>query len=320
MEIFFTIETLKLTSYGNHFKVLKQFRNLKNLKAVFLSRKYFYYLKNLQKLEIYSRDCLQYLKQLKKLDISYSNITDHHLKNLINLNELNISSCSEIKGICLQNFTKLEKLVARNIYILNIEDYISNLTFLKELYISSYSLLTRVKYNSSFLKKLINLEKLEIIGDNFKDVDFYNLQNLKYLKIEGTGLIRNCFNYLNKLEKLIFKLKDIKEVNYLNKIKNIKIINAPLNIGEEEIPKLENIVKLDVSCLNHFTGKILPYLINLKTLHIESHSFKDNYLLNLKNLRKLNLNKNKQVNGQSFLNLINLKILLIEEPMRKMNI
>ncbi|KAL9641903.1 hypothetical protein ABK040_000280 [Willaertia magna] len=238
---------------------------------------------------------LNKFKNLKYVEIS-NNFPENHnyiFPKLDNLEELKLSFCN-LPNNSLQNLNYLKKLelisINKDIKI-NLENCI-NLT---ELFVINSSIL------ENSLQNLTNLEKLTLI-DSRKDiqnkVDFSNLKKLKYLKIEGIIIDTTNFNKLPNLEELTCCLEEIDNLNNLKQIKKLKIgyleINKNINkqikrITDKDLIELPNIVELNVQQNIDITGECLLKLINLEKLNINNTNIKDEYLINLQELKYLDI-------------------------------
>ncbi|KAL9643675.1 hypothetical protein ABK040_016127 [Willaertia magna] len=311
-------------------KVLRVFRasiNDNNLKLLY----------NLEELWLNSCSkvigtCFLQLKKLKKLVLQFMNFIDEeNLKELNSLEKLCIMNCKKIKGCCLQNLQQLQSL---KIYNSNgYTTYFSSLINLKKLNFSVYL----YSSNYTFLQKLVNLEKLTIIvKKQLTDNDFINLQKLKYLKlIKESNISGECFKHLINLEHFNChgaKLPNLKEENlnknlitldlgenkisgkYLYLFKNLKQLAFQPNeqFKEDFLQNLStNLEIFEITGTSEFKGLYLNKLINLKQLNVSSTNIEDKYLMDLKNLTKLEMLCCANIKGDCLLNLINLKELNI---------
>ncbi|KAL9651959.1 hypothetical protein ABK040_000302 [Willaertia magna] len=253
------------------------------------------------------------LKQLKILHLYNTNVTDENLQKLNNLTELNISRCIYINGNFLKDLPNLQKLfcdccLKKDTF----KENIKNLIQLKELSFSHY------KFNnidSTFIKDLINLESLVLLGNNFKDEDFKNLKNLKHLYIEGKGLTGKCFKYLTKLEKLEGYIQDLKELKYIKNIKKLKCLDGDHcneHVTDKDLIVFINLESLNINFCNEMKGDCLISFKYLTKLNISNLFYlEDKYLINLNNLKKLKMYNCHKIIGTCLQNLTNLEILNI---------
>ncbi|KAL9656335.1 hypothetical protein ABK040_005102 [Willaertia magna] len=291
-------------------------------------------------------NCFKELKELKHLSIKYcDNVNDDDLNNLNNLESLKIKDCENIIRTCLQNLKQLQSLTF-NINDITQLQYLNHLINLKHLDIEIYLNKTNnenINNNTGFLIYLVNLEKLFLETRDFiyRDKDFYNLKNLKILKISSTThnfpeFTGKRFQYFTKLEKLYCNI----EINYLNYLTNINYLNLK-NIHKDidfntEFSHLKKLEKLklysalkinmndDLNSLQIFTNlkhlKIQSSTINgnfnnlqnLTTLELQNLKIKDKQIMNLENLTTLTINKCSSITGKCFLNLKQLKNLVID--------
>ena len=148
---------------------------------------------------------LSELNKLKKLKIEniYSlsgnkfNINLNFLKNLVNLEYLNINGCNTNTHLPISHLTKLKILKIR-------DNDLKDITFLETL-TNLYWL--DISYNRDIMdyfsiSKLTKLKKLEIKRDGLDNISFIeSLVNLNYLDISENKEIKDFFP-LRKLEKL----------------------------------------------------------------------------------------------------------------------
>ncbi|KAL9643458.1 hypothetical protein ABK040_010073 [Willaertia magna] len=295
-----TVEDCKLKD-----NVIKDFVNLTFLKIVEIDFSFF------RRDFYFTGKCLQNFKQLTYLYI-YDNsiVKDLYLKDLINLQELHLPKCTNITGKYFYRFKNLEILnVTENKIDDCFLDNIVKITNLKRLSISNEkSNYFFYKLNSSFLRKMTNLEYLDIICDSTLDKDFCNLKNLKNLIVysgKENKKIGNCFNYLNNLEELKCDLNIINDLKCLQKIKRLKIKKLSDNIKDEDLKYLTNIIEIKIN--ESVIGEFLLNLLNLEKLTIMESLIKDEYFINLKNLQKLSLSDCSNISGECFNSLQNLK-------------
>lgn len=138
--------------------------------------------------------------------------------------------------------------------------------------------------NTDFdFNKLINIESINLIGTNFKILDFSNLSKLKKLYLENQSKIQNLI-LPEKSSLITFNLSLQQNFSRIFTFDNIKNIELQLNlivliiqgyfnkiIG---IENLINVEKLNI-CNNQITRIInLSKLINLREIMILNESFK----------------------------------------------
>ncbi|KAL9645751.1 hypothetical protein ABK040_003483 [Willaertia magna] len=299
-------------AYKKELEMLTKFTNLKILHFSDLSEDYtFKYLPKLEELNIVGgqlkKDSFLNLKHIKKLllhscDINNSDL-DNCLQNFTNLTELKIINCEnheKFTGKCLQKLNQLKNL---NIMFSLIED--------------------------ENLKNLTNLTKLNISNcDNIKGTCFKYLKNLEFLKAHGTNV--KHLNELTKLKKL--KISPISfdgetNTSFLKNMTNLEYLEIVVEECDDE--DFKNLTKLKYLNLegSGLSGKFINYLTSLEELQccvsgIEDDSclknvkrlilentpeLTDSYLKQFKNLVKFKLNDIDNINGDCFLDLINLE-------------
>ncbi|KAL9656100.1 hypothetical protein ABK040_007718 [Willaertia magna] len=334
--IFDNLNNLQIiNSYNLH--LLKKFTNLKylsinncNINDYVLQN-----LKNLEKLNIencknITGTCFNYLTQLTSLRIIKNNILDDdHLINLKNLKKLYLKKCNNLNGTFLQKFNQLESLTLKNCNYIK-PKYLSylNSDTLKKLYVSDEH-----EVEGEYIRNLRNLESLTINSGDIGDEDFENLQNLMELnlKVFSDCFTGKCFNLLINLEILSidsFLLDDF-DLSCLLNLKELTILNDELGIDvsemtnlrklklklvdnytEESLSKLNNITSLNVK-KGFFTGKCLNNYLQLTELNASYTDIEEQYLFDLKNLKKLKLQNCEGITGECLLflnNLTNLNI------------
>ncbi|KAL9657816.1 hypothetical protein ABK040_013154 [Willaertia magna] len=283
----------------NDLNLLKKFKHLKCLTINCLDEDFvFPFLPFLEELHI-SNSNLNKLtlkklqKQLKTLTLNDCSLIDSYIDYLNNLQEFTVLNCKDITcwqkfvGNCLQNFTNLTKLKEESLdENRDITKYIENLINLK--YLDIYECGNTEIKNSNFIKKLTNLEYLAVKVRKIIPEDFYNLKQLKYLKI-------------NHYDSSFTNLESLTELN-ITRWWDDDIVESSLNF-----PKLE---KLTIN-LDEMHDKYLQNLNTLKELHILGSSFISGKCFLNFNLEKLTIKSNYLVDSNYFVNFKNLKSLNI---------
>lgn len=220
--------------------------------------------------------------------------TNEEIKKIIQTNNLN----------GLRIFDHLDRLQSL--------DFLNDLTFLKELYISCM-----YDQDFSFLKNLINLEFLGIdvciSKENEIDISFQTKLKSLYLywrkgKILG---LENC-KEIDNLVLSTFNEKNLNPISCLKKITYLKITESKIQSleGIEELTKIENLILgycRSLKSIKHLNG-----LNELKSLEIANcNKIEDFYLLsNLPNLEELILTSCKDIPSIEFVQYLpNLKTL-----------
>ncbi|KAL9643191.1 hypothetical protein ABK040_001679 [Willaertia magna] len=334
---------------NNNFNLLNNFKNLTSLTINKLPEDFI--LIDLPKLEnlnvlntIVQNNTFLNLQQLKTLQLKDSYFPQccfDSLKNLIELKIINFNNTKEETSniICFKNLLNLQKLYVNtnNTFIYNLDDLIK----LKELTLKNIILI-----NCFFLKKLINLEKLNI-GISFQKKDIKNLTKLRKLKIPKNNYIDINFTKLNSLEKLecpcVVNINDVKNIkklklihvhfvndSYFEQFENINLVKIYLHCCDLYLEKtfviLKNLKKLKLSLCNSLNEDYFIYLNNLKSLKIEhcdkitelnisNTNVKDEHLINLNNLKILYAINCSNLKGTFLLNLNKLKEFYFEEEL-----
>ncbi|KAL9653347.1 hypothetical protein ABK040_001983 [Willaertia magna] len=294
----FKIENLSLNKKGNDFNLLNEFKYLKYLKLKKIPNDFiFSEMPNLEELYILNSNLqlnalLNLKKLLKTLVLDNCDFKEDCLRELNNLIKLNIRTPkTRISGECLQHLQNLTTLQSFNCFNdQNVAKYIKNLHNLKTLKLHE-------KINdTNFLNKLINLTELNIdYIYNINEQDFFNLQQLKKLSLYGRGQLNNCFKYLNNLKELECKLENIDNFNSIKNTKKFKIMETS-NFDENILKNVTNLVSF-YCFLQHFQGYYLGNSLNLTELSLTSTEVKDEYLINLRKLKQLELNYCELITG-----------------------
>ncbi|KAL9656787.1 hypothetical protein ABK040_004324 [Willaertia magna] len=304
--------------------------------------------KQLTNIEVFLCDnlfgnCFKELKELKYLSVGYcDNITDNGLTHLNNLESLNIKRCKNITGICLQNLEQLQILTIDVFSGIQLK-YLKNLISLKHLDIKiNINKTNEEMKNTSFLCNLINLEFLKIKSNKdfiFRDEDFYNLKNLKILKISNTKknvpeFTGKCFQYFPKLDNVFcnfyFELNYLTNIKYLNlkhmekhiyfnevfsnlktleKLKLISKFEITINNDKNDLQLFTNLKHLKIRC-SAINGDFNNFP-NLTKLELFAVEIKDKQIMNLEKLITLIINNCPSITGECFLNLKHLQDLSI---------
>ncbi|KAL9648807.1 hypothetical protein ABK040_003740 [Willaertia magna] len=269
-------------------------------------------LKRRKKELIFSEDMLfeitKYIETLKDF-ISLSSV-NKYFRNYLLKNKLPLNEIFKRNEIILTNnlpnylfeieYLSLKKFGNHNFKLLNQfkelkclfvwslqNGYLLNFKKLKELYI----------YNTNMNKILLNLSSeltnltigaCEIV----KEINFSKFTKLNSLTLlECYNIPTNCLKNLNQLKKLsIFD-------NY--------------SITDDSLNELINLEEFYINGCS-FTGICLQNFTNLKILDITDSNIKDDFLLNLNNLKELKLYNCRNILGNCLQNLIKLEHLSIQ--------
>ncbi|KAL9657844.1 hypothetical protein ABK040_013180 [Willaertia magna] len=338
----FQLQNLNINyGYRNDLNLLQNFTHLKYLKINCLEENFvFFSLPFLEELHISNTNLQQFTlqnlqQQLKTLTLDKCKLNDSCIDYLNNLQELTIKNCEKISGECLQNFTNLTKLKEKsfgeNEDITDITKYVENLINLK--YLNIYKNRDRQIKNTNFIKKLTSLEYLSIKVGKVIPEDFYNLQKLKYLKINHydssftnleslTELNYGC-NCCSRSQKILLNFPKLKKLTLfdteieddclqnLNMLKELHIMRCPLVLGEFYLNNLEKLSVHGGSVVESF----FKNLNNLKYLQVSGcQSLNPEFLQYLPKLESLELLYYSQVTDKYLQNLQNLKHLEINCP------
>ena len=266
------------------------------------------------------------------------NFDKNELKNNLE-NDLSKSGVdiNIIKKICINYF---KKFLSINKEKNNIDDKEEEKNKLSKLYIDIYSPFFDLISKSEIFEQFIilistyEIEKFNLKNDYQNVFSIMNELNINYSSIEFIFKDINDINYLKEfkinfgqIKKLIIKQKqriNLKNYNYffnnlfsLNKIgSNLSYLN--INIFNEDLLHKSNsmIENYDKEVFNEdeIESKLFENLNNFKSLEIlklSGFNFKNNFTLNLFNLKKLSLYrcKNIIIDHNSCLNIIKLSLI-----------
>jgi hypothetical protein len=239
-------------------------------------------------------------------------ITDGDFSCLNNIEELDLSNCSQIK-ITDNSFRHLMKIKRLNLlgykqtwvednYVTNKSfDYLSNLETLEidDNYVINDSGLQKLKkikhlyiYNcnkitDNGISNLINLEKLGLYSmENIIDLTFKKLNKLQELVLTDCQITNSGLKYLSNLTRL--KLVNVKNINWkdFDQLNIKELYLSQINITDCEFIYLKNIRLLMLYYLK-INGSGLKYLTNIQKLIINQSYILDEHLDNLYYLKKL---------------------------------
>ena len=252
-----------------------------------------YYFRSNSEVESLDISPISYLSNLEKLEIYIEINSIEPFRQLINLKELNLS-IKEVSDISI----------------------LSNLVNLKILYLSG----PEIK-NIEAIKYLVNLEQLYLGGYHIED--FSSLSYLVNLKVLGISCKKfkdhlNQIKGLIKLEKLSLSsysdLTDISPLSNLINLKNLNLCATKVN-DISPLSNLVNLKKLNLAKTKVDNIKAIEKLTKLEELNLEkdydaseNEKLKDiSPLLNLVDLRQLNLRDQNIIDTKPMKSLINLK-------------
>ncbi len=222
-----------------------------------------------------------------KLMIDDNNINEFISCSPLEITHLEISRCTKIINIILDNLYKF-----KNIYKLNL--YNNNIPEIKG------------------LDNLVNLQILYLCGNQITEIKgLDNLINLQELVLSTNQIteIKGLNNLVN-LQNLVLVDNKITEIKGLDNLVKLKYVYLDYN-QITEIKGLDNLVNLHKLYLsnNQITEiKKLDNLVNLLQLRLENNKIPEiKGLCNLVNLQQLQLENNKITEIKNFDNLIKLK-------------
>ncbi|AYV80436.1 MAG: hypothetical protein Harvfovirus1_61 [Harvfovirus sp.] len=242
---------------------------------------------------------------LRKLEIHEWGIISSHIKNLTNLESLDIVANELIDDAGISNLTNLKSLSVPNNRLIS-NAAIENLTLLESLNIEG-----NCRWISNWgLRRLKNIESLNL--DSNSDITW-----------EG-------YSHLTKLSSLNMSYNN--QASTLPKLPNLKILMASfcVNLDERSLMNETNLTALNISgtrltgsCFKHLpnltslnifytklSGEGLRYLTNLRKLFLGQQSgVCDEDIKYLISLRELNLYSNKMITNDGIKHLTNLSIL-----------
>jgi hypothetical protein len=266
------------------------------------------------------------LTNLIKLEAQCSiGLTDDILSNLINLQELDISVCtdmchdSEVTGKCFKHMPKLKVLNINNCF--NIKntafDFLSNLhelqikidnpwgdTFSTFIIDESINKLKSIKILNLYkqknltdtaLKYLTQIEDLTITGcELITDAGISHLKNIKYLSIG------NCWRITGSA------FKSLPDITYLYAVGTNLTIN--------NLKYLERLERLDIGYCRKLTDDIFQYINNIRYLGISyNKKILGNNVSDLKNMRILDINNCNNIKIDNIVNINKLDMIIISK-------
>jgi hypothetical protein len=241
-----------------------------------------------------TQNCLKNLINLKKINLGNMIINDDIISNLINLEEYSVPVDCPITNLGLNKLTNLSTLNFDS----NIPTSFNNiLTQIANL--SLYSFVEAIKLSDDCVKKLINLKELNIYGKvDISDKYIHKLSKIEYLSIIENIAILMKINQLTNLTQLYLSdMDNIFDINF-SKLINLKKLSLN-NIKFIDINNFKNL-NLRLDDIGNIDDCNLEKSINLSGLSIPKKINKNFELINLENLKILNVGPN--------LNLINKNI------------
>ena len=205
-------------------------------------------------------DKLKNIPNLEKITLTSDAENMDKLGEITTLKELSINNYYGIEEVSwIKNLTNLEKLNISG-RLNNISDYLSNLKKLKELYISNYSTETKLSFEG-----MDSLENLTISMDNNQKIDFVNMDNLENLKS------LNIWGYNPENVENVNKIKEIPQLEMLSISCNQNYYNDEtqyINIENLANPNLK-----EISIQGYFKDiSALVELQNIENLTITNYA------------------------------------------------
>ncbi|KAL9657740.1 hypothetical protein ABK040_013572 [Willaertia magna] len=244
----------------------------------------------------------------------------YNLKNLKNLKIIHTEyNFPDFTGKCFQFFTKLEKLSCNYEFELNYLYYLTNIKYLN---------LTNIK-NIYFNEEFSHFKKLEklkinseiIINDKLNDLQLFT--NLKHLIIEYSTIIGDFDNLpnLTALKLFAVEIKD-KQIINLENLTKLKIYKCPSITGKCFL-NLKNLQNLKISSCDNINFKYLSNLKKLTNLNVSDSDIEDKDLMELNNMKYLNVTYCPKLVSGTFLFSMNKLIHLVcleDEDLNKIEI
>ncbi|KAL9657773.1 hypothetical protein ABK040_013604 [Willaertia magna] len=215
---------------------------------------------------------------------------------------------------------------------LTLSDNLPNYIFkLKNLNLSStnkdFDLLekfTNLKYlkcyeiPEQYLIKLINLQKLSIVGKTLNENSLFKLKNLTSLNIDYNNVVKDeWIKYLTNLTELtLYFCKNNISGNCLSNLINLRKLHINIylmNLTDDHLLNLNNLTDLNLNGCNVLNGNFFKTFKQLKVLQLNNCSrLLDNDLNYVNNLEILKINNCPKISCQFLQNLNNLQQLNIE--------
>ena len=286
---------------------------------------------------------ISHLKELEDLNLSGCDVHDvTPLVTFTNLRHLNLTKHLAAQKR-VRDASPLVQLKSLETLILNGNDYIHDLNFLKDLTkLRTLDIKFIFLQDSTFLNCLIELEHLTISGwenpdnnphplanckklksltvTNVNDPAFYiGLPELETLVITNSGIDLNVLNLQPKLQHLTIAqdgFDNILPLGSLKHLKSLKLVQMYGPIDISPLSSLKDLTELDLNIIP-ISCEPLTHLTQLQNLTLNRGIRQENlnYVFQLSNLKKLTLYSNNSDLDLSFLgSLRNLEYLDIDAP------
>ena len=176
-----------------------------------------------------------------------------------------------------------------------------------------------------FIRYCSNLEELTVLGypETFNIKDISN-PNLKKLDMSGYGVNWSSLNNCTELEDLSICFGDFNTTEDISELKNLEklsIIKYETDISLNKLNEVKSLKELKLICLDEIDCADLSQLENLETLYLgadESMSSTNtklkntHYLNELKNVNKLYIRCQNDINCEDFAKLENVETLSLD--------
>ncbi|CAL6106944.1 Leucine-rich_repeat protein [Hexamita inflata] len=318
------MQSSPLTTFNAQHNTIKDtsvLTSLPKLKELFLSI-------NEDRYDYIDLNPLLHLCQLTKLHIADCGAFNIEiLRPLTNLEELNISGCTNMGTYRLENQQKLIVLNLSNIKDSNVKfDFLKQFKCLKELNLSN-------NRGLDISNLPAQLTKLTIVNTAFRHIsniqDIYKLENLQYFdfhhinKINLSPISQMCrLKHLNLSKCEINSIQDLKDLTNLEELDisfNLVKIDTEIDyfiqsINISVIYLFKSLVKLNLSNSNINNLQAIKQLVNLKELELnENYRIEITPLQYLTQLTKLGLKDCQIQNIQALMPLHNLEQLNLQK-------
>eukprot|EP00742_Colponemidia_sp_Colp-10_P011434 GILJ01012704.1.p1 GENE.GILJ01012704.1~~GILJ01012704.1.p1 ORF type:complete len:375 (+),score=15.74 GILJ01012704.1:19-1143(+) len=231
---------------------------------------------------------LTLLSGLKNLNATYCTITGSCFEQMPNLENVNVSCCTQILNSSLSHLQNVRTL---NISICHqiTDDGLSRLSKL----IESLDMTYCDGIVGNVFEKFCSLRKLDVTDcQQITDSTLRYLQGVEWLDIGGCKKISDSgFQYLGRVRTLIMSRCD--------------------DITDNGIKHLRNIQSLDISVCHKITDRVFEILPHLTELFAERCLLTDNCFALLQNIQRLDISECPHITGEGIEKLFNLRWLCI---------
>lgn len=264
---------------------------------------------------------IQTLKQLKLVKTKVTNAGVAHVKDMPNLEGLDLQDVNTVDNACLSDVKGLKKLRFLRIYGPGFDgDGIAPLGEMKTLRTLSMHQTGLGDDNIKHLKGLVDLEKLLIYGTRVSDkgmAELAGLTKLKELDLRatpcGTAAMETYLSHMPQLQLLDLSESNSPNVNEampaIAKLTNLENLNLwHTQVTDDAVallaalPNLKSLNLDDNKRVTDASMDTVGKLTNLEYLHIGSTSVTDAGLAKLHNLKKLKKTKDDPALHITFIN------------------